>query len=705
MSNEAAFAGVVLPVYGGDFYADPYPVYRRLQGTGRPFYNAPEGSWLVAGYRDVAAALKDSRLSKRIPGESRSPLDASMLFQDPPDHPRLRALLSDGFTAPKVAEMERKVEAIADRLLQKISGGGRMEFIGDFATPLPAMVICELLGIGTGEYRELASLSHAMVTRTDENGLVTTESMQRIGQANAKLVDFFRRHLGRQESSRCPFHFPKLLGGGTSGDHEKIAAAILLLIAGHETTTNLLGNGLWLLIHHPEAWSELRADPALLDSAIEEMLRFESPVQRGTFRIASEDFELAGCHIKKGDQVAALIGAANRDPEIFPDPDSFDIRRDPNRHLAFGNGPHFCMGASLARLEARVAFRLLLERFAEVRIAPPQFKPSFFADLGRFFVGKKKDDHGKFPRWISSTMVRGLETLPVEFTEDHSSKRNHKAVRQMKGIQPPTGMDAIVEYYNGVILNPGMRAFFGGTLFYNVGLRNSGDEGQATASCRLVDLLLSWAPAPPSCALDVACGLGATTAVVKSKWPHCSVTGINISTRQIEHARANAPQCSFRQMDATTLHFPDETFDLVVCVEAAFHFDSRRDFLREAFRVLKKGGALLLADILFHDTPEAERTILWPVARTNAVEGMAGYLGILREYGFIIREHREGLDPCWKSFCASLGAWAERQHATGNLEASAFEEHFGPIKNLPQALDKLAGVVSSYPLVCAVKPG
>jgi len=693
------------PFYGGDFYADPYPVYRRLRETGRPFYNAAEGSWLVAGYRDVAAALKEPRLSKRIPGESRSPLDASMLFQDPPDHPRLRGLLSDGFTAPKVAEMERKIEGIADRLLQKISGGGRMELIGDFATPLPAMVICELLGIATDEYRELASLSHAMVTRTDENGLVTTESMQRIGEANSKLVVFFRRHLGRQESSGCPFHFPKLLGAGAAGDHEKIAAAILLLIAGHETTTNLLGNGLWLLIHHPESWCELRADPALLDGAIEEMLRFESPVQRGTFRIAAEDFELAGCRIKKGDQVAALIGAANRDPEIFPDPDVFDIRRSPNRHLAFGNGPHFCMGASLARLEARVAFRMLLERFAEVRVAASDNKGGWRAKLRRFFGREISGGPAKFPMWIPSTMVRGLETLPVEFTDGRLGNLSRKAVRPKQRIHPPTGTDAFVEYYNGVILAPAMRAFFGGTLFYNVGLRNSAQEDQATASRRLVDLLLSWVPESPVHALDVACGLGATTNAIKSKWPDCAVTGINISPKQIEHAKANAPQCSFRQMDATSLDFPDETFDLVLCVEAAFHFDSRRDFLREAFRTMRRGGTLLMADILFHDTPEADKTILWPVAKANAVRGMSEYLDVLRECGFEVREHREGLDPCWKDFCKSLGAWVERRHAEGNLETATFEQQFGSVKNLPKALDNLAEVVSSYPLVCAVKPG
>lgn len=442
------------PIYGGSFYSNPYPVYRLLRESGRPFYNAPEGSWLVARYRDVAAALKDSRLSKRMPGESRSPLDASMLFQDPPDHARLRGLLSDGFTAPKVAEMERKVEAIADRLLQKISGGDRMEFIGDFATPLPAMVICELLGIGAGEYHALCSLSHDMVTRTDENGLVTKESMQRIGQANAKLVDFFRRHLSQVERSGCPFHFPKLLDGGMAEDPEKIATAILLLIAGHETTTNLLSNGLWLLIHHPEAWRDLRADPALLDSAIEEMLRFESPLQRGTFRIASEDFELAGCRIKKGDQVAALIGAANRDPEIFPDPDIFDIRRKPNRHIAFSNGPHFCLGASLARLEARVAFRLLLERFAEVRVAHPQVNPGFIAKIRGVFVGKIRNDCQEFPHWIPSNMVRRMMALRVEFTNDRSTSRNPKAVRQKKGNHPPTSMDGLWNTTTGLLSSP-----------------------------------------------------------------------------------------------------------------------------------------------------------------------------------------------------------------------------------------------------------
>lgn len=302
-------------------------------------------------------------------------------------------------------------------------------------------------------------------------------------------------------------------------------------------------------------------------------------------------------------------------------------------------------------------------------------------------------------------MVRGLETLPVEFTDGRLSNLSREAFRPKQRIHPPTGTDAIVEYYNGVILNPAMRAFFGGTFFYNVGLRNSAQEDQATASRRLVDLLLSWVPESPVHALDVACGLGATTNAIKSKWPDCSVTGINISPKQVEHAKANAPQCSFRQMDATSLNFPDDTFDLILCVEAAFHFDSRRDFLREAFRTMRRGGTLLLADILFHDTPEADKTILWPVAKANAVRGMSEYLDVLRECGFEVREHREGLDPCWKGFCKSLGAWVERRHAEGNLETATFEQQFGSVKNLPKALENLAEVVSSYPLVCAVKPG
>jgi ubiquinone/menaquinone biosynthesis C-methylase UbiE len=180
--------------------------------------------------------------------------------------------------------------------------------------------------------------------------------------------------------------------------------------------------------------------------------------------------------------------------------------------------------------------------------------------------------------------------------------------------------------------------------------------------------------------------------------------GVNISAQQIEHARANAPQCSFRQMDATSLDFPDETFDLVLCVEAAFHFDSRRDFLREAFRVLKKGGALLLADILFHDTPEAERTILWPVARANAVDGMEGYLDVLRDCGFAIREHIEGIDPCWRSFCESLLAWVTQKQSEEFIDTKEVEERFGPITEMSVTLEKVAKAVAGYPLVRAVKP-
>jgi cytochrome P450/SAM-dependent methyltransferase len=688
------------PLYGGHFYANPYPLYRRIRESGRPFYNAAEGCWLVASYRAVAAVLKEPHLSKRTPGEHRSPLDSSMLFQDPPEHSRLRGLLADGFTGPKVAEMERKVEVIANRLLDKVAEGGRMEFISEFATPLPAMVVCELLGVGTGEYRELASFSHAMVTHTDENGLVTAESMRRIGEANAKLASFFEEHLAKLETAGCPFHFPKLLSQAKVDDstqpHEKIATAILLLIAGHETTSNLLGNGLWLLMQHPEIWHQLRADPGLLDGAIEEMLRFESPVQRGTFRIVAEDFELGGCHIKKGDQVAALIGAANRDPEIFPNPDTFDIRRSPNRHLAFGNGPHFCMGASLARLEARVAFRMLLERFSEVRATTAEENRSLRAKLRGLFERKNPTASASFPAWTNSTMVRGLEQLPVEFCNVLSITA-HTELSKMGDSKQTSPTDPLVDHYNSLILDSVMRSFYGESLFYNVGFRHSPLEEQAVASRRLLDLLLSWVPEPPAEVLDVACGLGATSRATKMKWSSASVTGINISATQIDHAHQNAPQCSFLQMDATSLDFPDGTFDLILCVEAAFHFNSRRDFLREAFRTLKKGGTLLLADILFHDIPGAEKVAVWPVNRINRVADMSEYLALLVENGFAIQKHMEGVDPCWKSWCMSLREWTISKHREGMSDAKSLESRLA-------SLDSLSQVVKSYPLVCVVKP-
>lgn len=256
--------------------------------------------------------------------------------------------------------------------------------------------------------------------------------------------------------------------------------------------------------------------------------------------------------------------------------------------------------------------------------------------------------------------------------------------------------DPLIDYYNRLILDPMMRSFYGESLYYNVGFRNAPHEDQATASSRLVELLFSWVPEAPTRVLDVACGLGAASKAAKARWPLAQVTGINISPLQVEHAKTNAPECSFLPMDATSLNFADETFDLVMSIEAAFHFDSRVDFLREAFRVLKKRGTVLLADILFNEAPAADSIAVWPVNRINNVEGMSGYLALLGEQGFITHSYQDALEPCWKHWCNSLRKWTLQKHREGVIDEKSLSSKIA-------SMDSLFDAVKSYPLVCAVK--
>ncbi len=385
-----------------EFLADPYPMYRQLRETEPvcwlPFDAPPYGMWLVTRYADVAAALKDPRLSKDprpfLPPEYLTPLDLTMLSTDPPDHTRLRSLVSQAFTPKRIKDLEARIRAIVDDLLAHLHPDGPLDFIAEVALPLPVIVIAELLGVPPDDRMMFRAWSTDVVRGADSTQQ-SEENMRKQQAAMAALVGYFQDLIRRRRVARAPDVISGLIDARDVQDRltedELLGTCILLLIAGHETTVNLLGNGLLALLQHREQVERLRQKPELIPCAVEEMLRFHSPVQRATFRAATEVIEIAGRRIEPGQQVSAVIGAANRDPAQFPDPDRFDAGREPNRHLAFGRGSHFCLGAPLARTEARIAFTRLLAQLPELRLADAE------------------------PEWNSNTLLRGLRSLRVTF--------------------------------------------------------------------------------------------------------------------------------------------------------------------------------------------------------------------------------------------------------------------------------------------------
>jgi cytochrome P450 len=384
------------------FLADPYPVYHRLRAEA-PVYRHPFGFFVLTRYQDVAAFLRDARFGKTGyqalfearfgGGPDASWLAQSMLFRDPPDHTRLRALVGQAFTPRVVEALRPRVQAIVDRLLDGVVGAGRMDVIEDLAYPLPVTVISELLGVPVDEADQVKAWSQDVARALDAIALpVGPEVLERGRAATRGMVDYFGGlAAGRR---RCPGDdlLSGLVAAEEAGDRlterELLATCVLLYVAGHETTVNLVGNGLLALLRHPAEWRRLQEDPAQLPGAIEELLRYDGPVQR-TGRLASEDVEIGGVAIPAGTLVLAMLGAANRDPAQFAEPDRLDVRRDEPRHLAFGAGIHYCLGAPLARLEARVAIGTVLRRFSGLTLAVER------------------------PVWRPSSALRGLEALPV----------------------------------------------------------------------------------------------------------------------------------------------------------------------------------------------------------------------------------------------------------------------------------------------------
>jgi cytochrome P450 len=384
-----------------EFLADPYPTYARLREERAPVYlemaGPTGGMWLVTRYDDVAALLREANVSKEmsrlVPPPPPMPLDATMLFKDPPNHSRLRSLANQAFTPKRVKDLEPRIDQIANELIDRVQEKGEMELIADYAMPLPIIVIAEMLGVPAKDRDTFRRWSNDLITGTDMvRG--TDERRRKQHEAIASLMGYFARLISDRRGYPRDDIISAMIEahdeGGRMTEEELLGTCILLLVAGHETTVNLFGNGLLALLRHPDQRALLKEQPELLPSAIEEMLRYESPVQRGTFRVTIGPVELGGKTLGPGEQVSAVLGAANRDPDQFPDADRFDIARTPNRHLAFGLGIHFCLGSALARTEARIGFSRLFERLPDLRLANDS------------------------PDWNQNTLIRGLHTLPLE---------------------------------------------------------------------------------------------------------------------------------------------------------------------------------------------------------------------------------------------------------------------------------------------------
>lgn len=361
------------------FKADPHPTYARLRAKApvfRSWLGRGKPVWLVTRYDDVAALLRDPRFAKD-PAHARSgaapwmpgflrPLTRNMLDLDAPDHTRLRSLVQKAFTPRLVERLRPRIEGLADELITRATRGGRMELVRDYALPIPLTIIGELLGIPAADRDRFHRWSTTIVSATPGIGAV------RLLPTVWSMFRYLRRQFAARRADPRDDLITALVQAEEAGDRldddELLAMVFLLLVAGHETTVNLIAGGVLALLQHPDQLDRLRADPALLRPAIEELARFVSPVELATERYAREDVEIAGVAIRRGEMVLGVIGSANRDEAHFASPDTLDLAREPNRHLAFGLGAHYCLGAPLARLEASIAIPMLLDRAPALRL-------------------------------------------------------------------------------------------------------------------------------------------------------------------------------------------------------------------------------------------------------------------------------------------------------------------------------------------------
>lgn len=359
---------------------DPYPLYRLLHRGPRVHWNEVLGAWMLPRYDDVIAALTDPRLSAErnvtpiTPEENDTGVARSMLVSDPPDHTRLRGLVQKAFTPRMIDGLRPRIVAIVRELLDRLEDRGTadVDLIADLAYPLPVVVIAELLGVPPEDRSSFHQWSSVVAASLDP--LISAEREAAAEGARRELHAYLRGIIAQRRREPRADLISALVAVEEQGEKlsepELVIMCTLLLIAGHETTVNLIGNGTLALLNHPDALAELRQQPELVGTAIEELLRFDSPVQL-TARVAREPLTIADQAIDAGTFVLILLGAANRDERQFAQPDELNLSRTPNPHVAFGRGIHFCLGAPLARLEGQIVLQALVQRFPRLRLAGP----------------------------------------------------------------------------------------------------------------------------------------------------------------------------------------------------------------------------------------------------------------------------------------------------------------------------------------------
>jgi len=380
-------------LFSEDALRDPYPVYDRLRGESPVFQEPQNGLWLILGYDDVKRVLSDHGAfsSRHGPAEW-------LIFQDPPLHPRLRALIAQAFTPRTVLNLEPPIRELSRELLHPILDRGEGDLAAEYSGILPLRVIARMLGLPDGDLAGFARWNEAILEMSYAvtGGPDVAKVVQAFQAATVEMNDYLAVLLAERRQRPEDDLFTRLVFAEVDGERLTQAEILgffqLLLLAGSETTTNLVNNAILTFIAHPEQTSRLRRNPELLPAAIEEVLRYRSPLQ-WMFRVAKEEVELSGQIIPAGRLVLAMIGSANRDPRQFPNPNVFDPMRDPNPHLAFGHGIHFCLGASLARLEARIVLTDLLEQMPDLALATSDPLPP------------RRGSH-----------VHGPSSLPIQFT-------------------------------------------------------------------------------------------------------------------------------------------------------------------------------------------------------------------------------------------------------------------------------------------------
>lgn len=384
------------------FFHHPYPYYAKIRASGQPYWvphsqeSTSTGVWFFSRYEDAVAIFKEtSKISKEIrlyrPEGVKNTFDFHLLHRDGQDHTRLRRLISDYFSLEYIDKISEIISREAENLINSLKQKKEVDLICDYAEVLPLIVIAELMGVPREDMLQIRRWGLA-IGQAFDSLLITENILHQQKRALTELLEYVKKIISKQEGTSSDKLLGCLISAQNRGDityDELISMTAFLLFAGHETTINLIGNGLWLLLSHSEQLQLLQDDMSLLPQAVEEILRYESPEQRTSFRIVLEPFDINGITMDPGDQIGVMIGSANRDEEEFKNPERFDIQRKPNRHLAFGIGIHNCLGKTLARVEAQIAFEKIVEHLSNIKLKETE------------------------PNWRENSFFRGLEKLEV----------------------------------------------------------------------------------------------------------------------------------------------------------------------------------------------------------------------------------------------------------------------------------------------------